>query len=133
MRKIKRVLLIDDDYITNSIHEALIRRYNLADHVEIYDDSTEALSFLQKLNEQDSKTPELILLDIQMPKMNGFEFLDEFEKMPVSKKIVVFLLTTSFHPADMQRARKYNLYGYINKPLNQEKLISMFSRVPTEV
>jgi len=134
MGKVKRVMLIDDDYVTNSINQTLIIRSNYADTVEIYQSPREALKLLTAFCSKDevlsADCPRLILLDISMPAMDGFQFLDEFEKLPGSKQILVFLLTSSMHPTDMQQARKYNLAGYLNKPLNQEKISNIFSRVP---
>lgn len=115
-----KVLLVDDDLITNFLHKNMIEE-NLTDDIEIASDGKEALDVIHKCMNA-SICPELILLDINMPVMNGFEFLEAFQKIKEQPKSNVFLLTSSLSIQDLDRAKEYNVKGYLSKPLTEDKL-----------
>ena len=124
MRKIKSVLLIDDDEPTNFIHKKIIQSSGLVDEVHIAQGGREALDFLvtNSHNDQDAATPDLIFLDINMPAMDGWEFLAQYEKISPSQKksIIIVMLTTSLNPDDEAKAKAIKeVYGYRNKPLTR--------------
>jgi CheY-like chemotaxis protein len=115
-----KVLLVDDDIITNFLHKNMIEE-NLTEDIEIASDGKEALDVIHKCLDAHS-CPELILLDINMPVMNGFEFLEAFQKMEEKPQSNVFLLTSSLSMHDLDKAKEYNVKGYLSKPLTEDKL-----------
>lgn len=131
--KISSILLVDDDYITNYCNQALIEGMAIAKNVTVVTNGLEALNILVKgcmLAPDDSNSvgcPDLILLDINMPVMNGLEFLAELSKIHgdhlISSKI--FLLSSSDNPKDMLAAEKFGVKGCLGKPLTEESLLTI--------
>lgn len=131
MKKLNCVLLVDDDNINNFINERLIRKANITEDVKIVLNGKEAIDFLSKRSKEDGlPSPELILLDINMPVMDGFEFLEAFRKMELKDKssVIIVMLTTSTNPNDTQRLNNSGVSGYINKPLTEQKLIDIINK-----
>ncbi len=134
MKKLNKVLLVDDDYISNFLNKLLIRDMNLADKTYFATNGEEALEFIKENcttndgEELASDCLDLILLDINMPVMNGFEFLEEFYKIENrNNNIYIIMLTSSSDFKDMQKAKNYNVAGFINKPLTEEKINNIVS------
>jgi CheY-like chemotaxis protein len=126
MGKLKKIILVDDDETSNFLNNLLIRQLNIFEKVEILKNGKEALHIVNSYQEID--LPEVILLDINMPVMDGFEFLEEFYKLKKlnSTKTKVIILTSSDSNKDLERAKSFNIAGYINKPLTKEKLEKIF-------
>ena len=128
--KLNSILLIDDDEGTNFINKRVIQKADIAEEVVTTYNGSEALDYLcnQGKYENPGKPfpqPMLILLDINMPIMDGWEFLDAYHKLHESKKskIIIVMLTTSFNPDDSKRAGEYtDISGFKNKPLSIETL-----------
>jgi CheY-like chemotaxis protein len=126
------VMLIDDSEIDNFINHKMIEGCNFAERVYIHTSSKSALEFLKNL-ERTGKVPkelvpEIIFLDINMPIMDGFQFIDEFEKLAkeFKQKTRIVMLTTSVNPSDIERSQKNKyIIKYINKPLTQDMLTSL--------
>lgn len=117
----KQIHLIDDDPLNNLINRKLITR--ILPEVQVTED-IDAGNALERI--KNDFTPDLILLDINMPGMNGWDFLDHFQKM--GKEITVYILTSSIDSADYKRAENYKLVKkYIEKPLNNQKISALFS------
>ncbi len=117
------VMLIDDNTIDTFIHKKLVESHRFSERIQSYLDAREALEFLK--NAPESEWPELILLDIMMPGMDGFEFLDAFANLDRGQKerIKVILLSTSESFKDLNRANKNSLVRkFLNKPLTPEML-----------
>jgi CheY-like chemotaxis protein len=124
MRKFNCILLVDDDFASNYLTETVLQDMELTDHIHISKNGQEALHFVEQNCKANSSTcPELILLDINMPVMDGFEFLKEFEKIQANKQpTYVILLTTSTNNKDIEKAKHFNVMAYLEKPLTEEKL-----------
>ncbi len=123
--KFERVLLIDDNDIDNFINERIITTNLFSREVIVKNSADAALQFLKQNEGNESVMPQLIFLDLNMPVMDGFGFLIEFEKL--SEKIrnnsKVIVLSSSISPEDINRAST-NQYvvKYVNKPLNEKYL-----------
>jgi CheY-like chemotaxis protein len=130
MQKIRSVLLVDDDNINNFINERLIKKLAMTQQVNIVVNGEEALDFLKQKISTPESVPDLILLDINMPVMDGFEFLKEYEKLelPNKDKVVISMLTTSTNPGDMEKFNKARVASFINKPLTEPKLLEIMKK-----
>ena len=121
-RKLNCILLVDDVHEDCFFHQIVIKKMNITENISIAKNGIEALEFLSKEN---SLTPELIFLDINMPKMNGWEFLEHYKNLDPKRKarITIMMLTTSANPDDIKRAQQFeDLSGYKTKPLSVEIL-----------
>lgn len=127
MHKLKRVLLVDDDEISNMISHRLITQLNIAENITTLNNGKEAIDYLERNMIESMPQPELIFLDINMPVMDGFEFLEEMQKDNRFKEtqIKVVILTSSADPVDLNRSKKYKIDAYVNKPLSTEKLYGL--------
>ena len=121
----KKVMVIDDSEMDLYIAETLIKKYSFASTTIIMDSAEEALEYLVLNENRKEGLPDMILLDINMPGMNGFEFLDAYSNLSdaIKKDCNIFMLSTSLHPADKQKAlRNCCVKDFINKPLNEARL-----------
>lgn len=110
------ILLVDDDDIDVQVVRRAFSKRDLTNPIVVANDGIEALEIMRGENGNDKiADPYLVLLDINMPRMNGFEFLDEIRQDPDLRKTVVFMLTTSSDDADMLRASERNIAGYLVK------------------
>lgn len=120
-RKLNSILLIEDDEATNFIHQLVIKRLDCAEHVHVSWNGADALDYLKRCTKTPPcQHPDLILLDINMPGLNGWEFLEEYTKLKNEDgdDIVVVVLTTSLNPEDKHRATTNPLVtAFKNKPL----------------
>ena len=115
------IFLIDDDGITNMLNQYFFEEHFRDVTISAYTDPEDALDFLMNSKEQ----PNYIFLDINMPVMDGWEFLENYEKRKIDKehRPDIYLLSSSVDPADFNRAKtKCCVKGFISKPLEIEKL-----------
>jgi CheY-like chemotaxis protein len=129
---LKRILLIDDDPIANMISTKIISN-NFNFSVLAYANAREALGMLEQwANSAPEIIPDLIFLDINMPQMDGWEFLEEFQKMKdyPEDKCQVIMLTSSLDRGDIERSKTYKcVKEFISKPLTAEKIKSLAAHV----
>lgn len=119
------VLLIDDDKATNFFNEMILSRHGAFKQINTVLGGQEALEYLAQVKINSAIKPNLIFLDINMPAMNGWEFLEAFEQLDKEfvQDIKVILLSTSSDPEDVMKSiTKYNVADYINKPLSKDLL-----------
>lgn len=124
----KRVLIIDDTQVDRYIAERNIKKYLFSEEVTVKESGRKALDFLKSLEGTPELMPECIFLDIRMPEMDGFAFLNEFEKLPVAIKsnCVILMLSSSLNPVDYEKALAHKVVKkFLNKPLDKEKLESL--------
>jgi len=124
-RPYKFVMLIDEDEIDNLINQKIIESNNFSDKIIIFRTGQEALEYLDKNKGTDEQLPDLIFLDINMPIMDGFQFLEEFENLKggVHQKCKIIMLSSSISPRDIDRAASNRFVKkYLNKPLNSRYL-----------
>jgi len=127
MPDMKRIVLIDDDQTTNVLNKLIIEKSRLVDEIVLFGEAKKALEFL---NSEDGKKKALILLDINMPKMDGWDFLDAYSKLnDVTREDKIVLLTSSIDPVDMKKAEKYEpVSDYKSKPLSFDMLQSLVEK-----
>ena len=125
MKKINCVLLIDDDSTTNLLNNSIIQDLNIAENTKILTDAEEALHYLR--NECFDDYPELIFLDIKMPGMDGFEFLQELKEMMVQQKdkLKVVMLSSSLLPKEAPQPQEAGAIQFLLKPLTTSKVAEL--------
>ncbi len=126
------ILLVDDDEISNYLNRLVIEKSGVDVHVEVALNGFAALEYLNSSGQSDARPePDLIFLDINMPRMNGWEFLNEYQKLKNKKKsdTSIAMLSSSIDIDDMDTAlKKYELPLYIDKPLTTSKLEEVFGK-----
>lgn len=124
--KFNNFFLIDDDTTSNFLDARLIENTSISKKLKVFNYANIALDELKKLALIDPmEFPDLILLDIQMPYMNGWQFIEEFQKFPedVLKKCKLFIFSSSVNPKDIEKSKTYKVVtGFISKPLTIGKL-----------
>lgn len=121
-------MLIDDNPNENYLHTYIIKEADVCNYLKTVYDGEDALLYIEeaiKGNETENPRPDLILLDINMPRMNGFDFLDEFRKWDdkIKSGMVIVILSTSDNLSDVDRAMKIKeVKEFINKPLDSNVL-----------
>jgi CheY-like chemotaxis protein len=125
------ILLVDDDDATNFFSKRLIESIGLKVNVHVTENGQEALDFLLKngkYQETNHLLPLFIFLDLNMPVMDGWEFLDAFEKLNIKSKVIV-MLTTSLNQVDIEKSKTYtSIFRFIKKPLQKHDILEVFSK-----
>lgn len=123
-KKLNLAVLIDDDEATNVYNRTVIKYTGYIKEIISFEMATDALTFLTTPLDNMYPNPDVLFLDINMPGMNGWEFLDEYDKLSVDQKakVLVVMLTTSLNPDDREEARRRGIGGFVGKPLTDYHL-----------
>ena len=122
------VLVIDDSLPDRFIAKKLIGRNHLAENIVIKESASEGLDYLVKINDT-NELPQIIFLDIRMPEMDGFDFLEKFNDLPTSiqDNCMIYMLTSSAYSEDRKKAELFHsVKGFIIKPLTESELLKNF-------
>jgi len=134
MKKLDCILLVDDDPTTNFLNEELISELGITEKVQVAWNGQEALDYLngkgkfEPTHELDFPKPNIIFLDINMPLMDGFVFLEHYAELPLNKKadIVILFLTTSDSQHDRNKVKDKSLVtDFLEKPLRKDVLLKI--------
>jgi len=120
-----QILLVDDDDVTNFLSKEMLRLYMPSPQIDIALNGQEAVEYLLSKVKDGANLPDLILLDINMPIMDGWDFLAEFDKIkgPGFEKIHIIMFTSSVYYEDIDRARSYaSVQNIYSKPLDEQKI-----------
>ena len=124
MKKKDFVILVDDSDIDNFISQKFLELFGV-NHIMVFNKPCEALDYLRTTTNK----PSLMFIDIYMPMMNGDEFIDEFRKLKISKYSTdIYFISVTINPEDKDMAKKKGV-GFIDKPLTNEKLITLFENI----
>lgn len=137
MKMSKNIMLIDDNKIDLFVSQKIIEKFNAEFKVQMFKSAMLAINYLKELElnmnfESINTVPNVIFLDINMPQINGFQFLDEIHKLNFmhNNSIEIYMLSSSSCIQDINNAKGKGLCsGYINKPLTIEKLKSVMVNV----
>ncbi len=125
------IALVDDDKIFQLTTLRTIQAAKLTDKILQFENGEEALSFLKEHAEETESLPDFIFLDINMPYVDGWMFLEDFAtlKFELKKEISIFMVSSSIDPKDVNRAKgNANVLEYIIKPVSREKLIEVLKK-----
>lgn len=127
--KINSVCIIDDDPICVYGTKILLNHNNyFGSDITVYDDGYEALVNLTSLAEKGERLPEVIFLDLNMPVMNGWEFLDKFQTLPLEVKPQVFIVSSYIGLDVIEKSKRYSLVrDFITKPLLSDTLLKIYN------
>lgn len=110
---VNKILLVDDDAATNYLSREILADLEAAREIIVVQDGDAACDLIRE-----NSCPDIIFLDVRMPRMSGFDFLNRLDKMQVCKKLKVVLLTSSSRSEDKEKALQYsNVLDYLEKPL----------------
>lgn len=128
MRKIETLALVDDDSLFQFLTKRVIEETKLVDNVELFSNGLQAINYLKLNKDNAQQLPEVILLDLTMPVMDGWGFLNEYTRLlpQLAKKITTYIVSSSNDPADIRRAETIEaVKDFIIKPISKGKFIDM--------
>jgi CheY-like chemotaxis protein len=132
MEKFDCILIVDDDAISNYLTRRLLE-FNMEMATSIFTavNGEDAISFIKQYYVKKHTLPEIIFLDINMPVCDGFEFIHRFNELSYASKaeVQIVVLTTSSSSTDLDKMKSLGIKYYLNKPLNQDKLNDLFSKL----
>ena len=135
-KKLNCVLLVDDDFATNFINRKIIQKTDLTEHIHVALNGKEAIDYLcqqgkfESTDDNEYPRPQLILLDINMPVMDGWEFIEAYKNLNLENKenIIVVMLSSSFNPADRAKAESIKeISAFKQKPMSKEALLEIIA------
>jgi CheY-like chemotaxis protein len=126
MRSSKPILLVEDDQVDAMTVKRALKEIKVTNRLDIVNDGEQALAFLKN---PDKDTPGIILLDLNMPRMNGIEFLKIAKKDETMKKIPVIVLTTSKDDQDKIDSFNFGVAGYMVKPVDYQKFVEVVKTI----
>ncbi|HLF51544.1 response regulator [Flavobacterium sp.] len=132
MKLVKTIAIIDDDDIFVYITKKAVEQTNIVQQIKVFGNGKDAIDFFKENVDNPDLLPEIILLDLSMPIMDGWQFLDEYSKIKykIGKKIIIYIVTSSISPDDMRRAKKIDAVSdFIIKPITKDKLIEIIKKL----
>lgn len=132
LKKIQSTCIIDDDPIFIYGTRRIMKEVDFCDNILVFNNGQDAIEGLKELIAQGEDLPEVLFLDLNMPIMNGWEFLEDFVKIsnPDGKKVIIYIISSSVDPRDLERIRNYKMVNnYILKPLSPQDLENVLQDV----
>lgn len=121
MKKVNRFWIIDDDHVNNYLTKLEIKGLNRDAKIRFSENGMHALRDLRECLENEKECPELILLDMNMPIMNGREFLEQFDRFN-KKRIPIVLMTNELKNQDIEYIHQFNVKGFLQKPVDETSI-----------
>lgn len=136
MKAIESVMIVEDNPIDIFINTRVIEQSGLSSYIISQQSAREALHYLKEADHKNQPLPNLILLDLRMPDMDGFEFLDQFSNLSTTIRSAckIIMLSSSLDPIDDEQARKHpDVISFISKPLTRDKLTALMNSNTVEI
>lgn len=131
MSSLFNICIVDDDDIYQYVATKSLESLELVKKIIAFSDGEEALDFILENLNKESELPDIIFLDINMPIMDGFQFMEEFIKTKpnLKKNITIYMVSSSVDPVDIERAKNISdISGYIIKPIKRGELKSIIEK-----
>lgn len=125
MKSVEVCCIIDDDPIFVYGTKRIMKEVNFTEKILVFNNGQEAIEGLLEISQSKELMPEVIFLDLNMPIMNGWEFLEEYDKLPKTnlKKTIIYIISSSVDPRDLERVKNYEkVNNYILKPITPDDL-----------
>ena len=132
----KNACIIDDDDIFRFIMKTNMSKLEIAENVTAFENGKIAMDFFLENTENLSALPDVVFLDINMPEMNGWEFITAFEKIvgELPKKVSIIMVSSSLDKRDLERAESTNcIHGYVTKPIDKSKMTRLKTGMPSMI
>lgn len=130
MSKLDLIYIIDDDEIFVKITTKLLQLAGICDNFTVFKNGQEALDYIKPRLQNSEPLANMTLLDINMPVMDGWEFLDNIQNEKNSEKLNINMISSSIDPLDIEKAKTYSLIqNFLTKPINIEKLKTLSEKV----
>lgn len=131
-KKLVDVVILDDDDVSNFIYKKIIESSGISNSIITFQKGRQALEYLEEKAKAKEGFPDMIFIDINMPVMNGWDFLSEYEQKiasHVDKFVLISMLSSSVYKEDIQKAQSYEVVNeYISKPLTQESVANLIEK-----
>jgi CheY-like chemotaxis protein len=125
------LLVIDDDDINIFIIKKIVEKTGLAIEMIARNNGQQAIDYLKETISQNKPLPRLVLIDINMPVMNGWEFIEAYEELNIEQKVDMYILSSSVYENDIEKTKGYKaVKGFISKPLSMERLTELIKAIP---
>lgn len=128
MNKIEKLAIVDDDDAFVFLTREIIEESDMVNAISVFGNGRDALCYIEQNKSNSTELPEIILLDLSMPVMDGWQFLERYSRLTteIIKPISVYICTSSISPDDVAKAREYSTVSdYIVKPVTTDNLIAM--------
>ncbi|RTE53352.1 response regulator [Arenibacter aquaticus] len=132
MRTLTKICIVDDDDIYRFTIERTLESLEYSTKTMAFSDGEQAINFISDHLNEDAELPDIIFLDIDMPVMDGFQFMEEYEKIKsnVSKDMIIYMVSSSLDPVDIDSAKKISsISDYIVKPISSDRLKSILENL----
>ncbi|MCD6011678.1 MAG: cheB 1 [Flavipsychrobacter sp.] len=129
----KTVMVVDDNEVDLFVAEFVLQKNSFSKKIVCVPSAMDALDYLKENENNPDDLPELIFLDINMPLMSGFDFLEEYAKLSdnIKKHCIIMMLTTSLNENDRKKAEENRyVFSFMNKPLDQHKIEDINKKIP---
>lgn len=128
---LNQILLVDDDELNNFINEKMIKLCGGAKDIKVVTSAEDGIHYLESsCIQQRNKCPELILLDISMPRQDGFDFINIFNKLKLKKEeITIAILTSSQDERDIRKVKAMGIEHYLVKPLDEKAIKALIEKI----
>nr|WP_315191552.1 response regulator [uncultured Flavobacterium sp.] len=128
--KKKKIWIVDDDAIYQIIIDKLIKKSEMFSDKASFKNGQEAITALHNLLNNEELLPDIILLDVNMPVMDGWEFMEEMKAVnsKINKKIAIYIVSSSIAPEDKTKSKTFEIFDYISKPISVEDIKSIAER-----